>query len=331
MDQKASTTITVKEELQRLLPDRTAQVAWLALAVAFVWFYWGSLHYLFHSWYTQEDYQHGFFVPLVSLFLLWHRRGMIVDAPVNGSYWGLPFFVLWAIIRWVAIYYSFGTVSEWAMIPFFMGVAVLVGGWQWLLWSWPAIVFLFFMVPLPLPLRGLASMQLQALATKLSVYIIQTFGIPAVAEGNVIRLTEKPLEVARACSGLRMMMLFFAICIGATFVTKRPLWEKLLMVASAAPIAVASNVIRIVITAVVYELASYWPSVFNLETTGEIVHDWAGYAMMPIGLLLLWAEMSLISKLMLAPLDQPLVIGRTLSGTTGTVATTERVLRRRRG
>ncbi len=331
MDQKASTTATVKEELQRLLPDRSAQAAWLALAAAFVFFYWVSLRSLFLAWYGQEDYQHGFFVPLFSLFLLWYRREIILDSPACGSYWGLAFFALWAFIRWVAVYYNYGTVSEWAMIPLFMGIAVFVGGWQWLLWSWPAIVFLFFMIPLPIPLRGLASMQLQMVATKLSVYVIQTFGIPAVSEGNVIRLTEKPLEVARACSGLRMMMLFFAICIGAAFVAKRPLWEKLIMVASAAPIAVMANVIRIVITAVVYELASYWPSVINLETTGELVHDWAGYAMMPIGLLLLWGEMAILSKLMLAPVDQPLVIGRVLSGTNSTVATTERVLRRRRG
>ena len=330
MDKEALNNATLKEELQGLLPNRAAQVAWLVLAAAFVWFYWGSLRYLTGAWYGQEDYQHGFFVPLFSLFLLWHRRGMIVDSPARGSYWGLAFFVLWAAIRWAAVYYSFGTVSEWAMVPFFMGVAVFVGGWQWLLWSWPAIVFLLFMIPLPLPLRGVASVQLQTLATRLSVYVIQTFGIPAVYEGNVIRLTEKPLEVARACSGLRMMMLFFAICIGAAFVTQRPLWEKLVMVASAAPIAVISNVIRIIITAVVYEMAGYWPSVIDLETTGELVHDWAGYAMMPIGLLLLLGEMTLLSKLMLAPVDQPLVIGRVLSGT-GTAATTERVLRRRRG
>jgi exosortase len=156
--------------------------------------------------------------------------------------------------------------------------------------------------------QGVASEQLQALATKLSTYTIQTLGIAAISEGNVIQLTERPLEVARACSGLRMMMLFFALCIGAAFVVKRPLWEKLVMIASAAPIAVVSNVVRIVLTAVIYHLATFWPNWIDLDTAGEVIHEWAGYMMMPVGLLLLLAEMTLLSKLMLASTRSAIIV-----------------------
>jgi exosortase len=220
-------------------------------------------------------------------------------------------------------------VSELSMLPFFAGVAIVVGGWQGLRWAWPAVLFLFFMIPLPGAVQGVASQQLQAVATRLSVFVIQTLGIPAVAQGNVIQLTEQPLEVARACSGLRMMMLFFAICIGAAFISHRPLWERLIMIASAAPIAVMSNVARIVLTAVLYEIAGRWPSVINLETASETIHNWAGYLMMPFGLLLLLVEMSLLSKLLIAPTsDRSLAVGRVLAGD-GTGTTTQPVLRRR--
>jgi hypothetical protein len=121
------------------------------------------------------------------------------------------------------------------------------------------------------------------------------------------------------------------------------------MIASAAPIAVAANVARIVLTGVLYEIAGRWPNIIDLETAGETIHAWAGYLMMPIGLLMLLGEMSLLSKLMIDPTtDRLMVSSRTSTGATApatapvteaaqvanppkaTVATTARVLQRRR-
>jgi exosortase len=247
------------------------------------------------------------------MFLLWARRDKFPTSVDRGSAWGLVFFGLWALIRWVAIYFNYGTLPELSLVPFFAGVALFVGGWQGLRWAWPSVVFLFFMIPLPGVAQAMFSEQLQSLATRVSVFIIQTFGIPSVAQGNVIQLTGQPLEVAKACSGLRMMMLFFAICIGAAFLTKRPLWEKLVIIVSAAPIAVISNVARIVVTAVAFEVAMRWPSLINLETQSETIHNWAGYLMMPFGLLLLWLETALLSSLLIESADRPLVLGTMLA------------------
>jgi len=306
----ATTIRNFKDELRQFLPGPKVLMAWLVLAIVCVWFNWTSLRYLVRVWWTQEDYQHGFVVPLFALFLLWHRRGMIRPFTDKGSYWGLAFFALWAVMRWTAIYFNYGSLPEMSLLPFFAGVALFVGGRQGLRWSWPAILFLFFMIPLPGAVQNLASQQLQALATRMSVFMIQTFGIPAYAQGNVIQLSDRPLEVARACSGLRMMTLFFAICIGAAFVVRKPLWERIVMILSAPPIAVISNVARIVATATLCEIARHWPNLISAEAADKFMHDTAGLLMMPFGLLLLWFEMYLISKLLIAPpAAKPLVVG----------------------
>jgi exosortase len=321
---------SIQEELKRLLPEPTAQMAWLALGVVFLWFHWESFRNLWAAW-KQEDYGHGYFVVPFSLFLLWWRRDMILSHALKGSWWGLVFFGLWALMRWAAVYFNYLSVPEYAMLPFFAGVALLVGGWRALLWAWPAIFFLFFMIPLPGALQGLVSQQLQGLAARLSLIVIQTIGIPAVGQGHVLQLSDapEPLDVAQACSGLRMMMLFCAICIGAALIVRKPLWERLLIVASAAPIAVISNVIRIVLTGVVTEIARAWPSLITYENAMHYTHNWAGYLMMPIGLLLLLGEMWLLSKLLIPPPpDRPLMAGMVTGA--GTLGTTERVLRRRR-
>jgi exosortase len=146
------------------------------------------------------------------------------------------------------------------------------------------------MIPLPSALGGLLSGSLQTIATISSTFFLQTIGIPAVSMGNVIWLTEKPLGVAQACSGLRMLTSFFALATGVALVIDRSVWVRLVIVASAPAIAIIANILRISATACAYE--------FGDERIAEMIfHDLAGWLMMPIGLLLLWAEMFVISKI----------------------------------
>jgi exosortase len=316
MESKTTTKINYQEEIKRMLPAPSAQIAWIVLALVFCWTYWSSFWHLFGAWKTQEDYQHGFVVPIFAVVLLWLRRDMLQSkASSSGHLWGLPLIFLWALMRWTAVYFNYGSLPELSLLPFLAGVALFVGGWRGILWAWPAILFLIFMIPLPGSIQGIASGRLQSLATRISTYAIQTLGIPAVASGNIIQMTEEhQLNVAEACSGLRMMTLFFAICLGGAFVTRRPLWEKLVMIASAPFIALVSNAIRIILTGIFTQIGISWPNVLDLAKWHGTIHDWAGYLMMPIGLLLLLAEMTLLAKLMIEPSDRPLVAGRVMKG-----------------
>jgi len=172
------------------------------------------------------------------------------------------------------------------------------------------------MLPLPGPVSDKLSQPLQLLGTRVSVYVIQTLGIAASFKGNIIEMQGGDLEVARACSGLRMLVLFFAICVGVAFVIRRTWWEKIVIVVSAVPIAIIANVARLTVTAILYEMARRWPDVIDAHKAEEIIHDWSGYLiMMPLAMLLLWVELTLLSKLFLEPAAKgPLSLGRTLAG-----------------
>jgi exosortase len=330
---------TVREELQRLLPKPPVMAAWFAVAVAFVVFYSGlldllftgssswktsSIEYLLRKWWTEDDYQHGFVVPIFAVVLLWLRRDMIVPFAGRWSWWGLPVLALWAAVYWVSVYFNYGSLPEYSMLVFLAGATIFAGGWQGLRWAWPSIVFLIFMIPLPGFVQGRLSFELQGVATRWSEYVIQTLGIPAMRQGHVILVGKaaKPLDVALACSGLRMMMLFFAMCVGAAFVVRKPLWEKLVIIASAVPIAIVANVARIVLTAILTNS----PAVVNflmkavgwlvtVKDPDDFIHQCVGiFLMMPLGLLLLWGEVALLSKLLLAPLpERPLMVGKLLA------------------
>jgi exosortase len=75
-------------------------------------------------------------------------------------------------------------------------------------------------------------------------------------EGNVIHFSGKSLEVAQACSGLRLLMGFVALGIAIAYLSKKPLWHKLVLVASTLPIAVLANAARVTGTGVLSQCVS---------------------------------------------------------------------------
>ena len=299
-------------------------MAWLVLTAAFVWFYWSSINKLGRVWWTQEDYQHGFVVPIFAVVLLWLRREMIVPFAGRGSWWGLAFFALWALMRWAAVYFNFESLPEMSMVPFFAGVALFVGGWQGFRWAWPAVLFLVFMIPLPGAVQGMARLQMQTLATKLSVFVIQTLGIPAVPEGVVIQLDG---QAPAGGGGVQRIADDVAVLRGLrrggvhhpqAFVGKALHHRQ----RRADRHCLQRNQNRVDGGALRDRPAMAFgdrtsPATAEAE---KLVHDTAGLLMPIVGLLLLWVEMALLSKLLIAPLpERPLVVGRLAAeGTIGT-------------
>jgi exosortase len=232
--------------------------------------------------------------------------------PARGTWWGLALVGVAVVLRWASVYFSIALLDPYSLVPLAVGLTLLVGGWRALLWAGPSLEFLVFMFPLPGQIQDHARYPLQYAATAMSVFLLQTcgFAIPDPAGSNVIQLPGGPLQVAQACSGLRMLMLFCAICYGAAFVMKRPVWQRIVVLFSIAPIAILSNVMRITSTGVIQE-------VFGLSSeTTYTVHEYAGLVMMPLALLLLWGEVTLLGKLFLEPEDEgPLALGHVLGGT----------------
>ncbi|MGQ0633576.1 MAG: exosortase/archaeosortase family protein [Planctomycetaceae bacterium] len=276
----------------------------LALAAVLLWSYWDTLAVLVRRWSTEADYSHGFLVPVFSVVLLWHRRAMLAGGwPQSGSWWGLAFLALAGLMRWAAAYLFYPLLDAPSLLPCLAGVVLLLGGWKALHWSWPAIAYLIFMIPLPASIAETLSSPLQRIATESSTWILQTLGVPAIARGNVIWLATGKIGVVEACSGLRMLMLFAAITVGASFLIERPLWEKIFVALSALVIGLITNIIRITVTAILHEYVGQ-------DLAQRVFHDLAGWLMMPVATLLLFIELQLLSKLLIVPVRSDPVLVR---------------------
>jgi exosortase len=131
----------------------------------------------------------------------------------------------------------------------------------------------------------------------MSTYTLQTLGCPASAEGNIILIDDIPLGVEEACSGLGMLMTFFALATALAMIVNAPLHDRLILIASAIPIAILANVVRISATGVAFHLAGK-----DSQLAQAIYHNLAGWLMMPLALLMLWLELKFLANVLV---EQP--------------------------
>ncbi len=278
-------------------PGRRFAVALAAAALAaglaaVLWAFWTTLGEAAERWAHDPQYSHGYLVPGFAVLLLWLRRRHLDTSALVPSWWGVPVLLTGVAARLAGTWFSLDWLESVALLPCVAGVCLTAGGRAGWRWAWPSVLFLFFMIPLPHRVAVAAAGPLQRLATVASCYALQTLGLPAVAEGNVILLNDAQIGIVEACSGLRMLVVFFALSSGVALVIRRPLWERLTVVGSAVPIALFSNLVRITATGVLHETA-------GSEFANNFFHDVGGWLMMPFALVLLGIELKVLARLLI--------------------------------
>jgi exosortase len=198
---------------------------------------------------------------------------------------------LGAVCHLVGGYFLFAWFEGMAALPYLAGVCLCLAGGPALKWAWPSIAFMIFMVPLPWRVEGALGAPLQRVATEASTYTLHAFGFMAHADGNVIQLNEARIGVVEACSGLSMLITFIALSTAAAMIVERPLLDRIVLVISAAPVAVLANIARIVATGILHDS-------FGRRVADQFYHDLAGWLMIPFALLLYWFEIWLLSQLL---------------------------------
>jgi exosortase len=161
-------------------------------------------------------------------------------------------------------------------------VVLFLGGWVLIKYTWLPIAFLVFAVPLPNRYYVSLTMPMRQLASKVAAALLNLVNqMEATASGVVIDVIykgqrlEPPLNVAEACSGMRLLMAFLALGVAMAYLHYRPVWQRLVLLASTIPIAVFCNIIRVTVTGFIYIL-------IHPKYAQGIYHDILGMAMLPL-------------------------------------------------
>jgi exosortase len=261
-----------------------------AIAAATLWSFWPTLVSLSRAWLHDPQYSHGLLVPAFSAALLWLRRDRFPARVIPAPMPGIALLAFGCGCRLFSGYMFVVWLESACLIPCLLGLILAFGGWAALRWSAAPVLFLLFMVPMPYRTTIWLGFPLQQLATTASTYVLQTLGQPAIAEGNTILIRDFQLSIVKACSGLSMLVTFITFSTAVCLVVKKPFSDKLLILLSAIPIALAVNIIRIVVTGVMFLHVSN-------QAAAAVFHDAAGWIMMPLALGFLALEVWVLKHL----------------------------------
>ncbi len=250
-----------------------------------------TLRALVRRWVEEPQNSHGFVVPVLALIVWGVRRRRAPVVEDQPSRWGLAVLAAAALLRLAGAFFYVPWFDGLSLLPTLLGFCLLAGGWPLFRQAAPAVGLLVFMLPFPFQLEGLLSAPLQHLATATSTYVLQTCGLPAVSEGNIICIDDMKIGVLEACNGLGMLSAFFAISAAVALLLRRPLPDRVAIFLSAIPVGVLMNLARITATGLVYGAAGN-------QAAQAFFHDLAGWLMMPFALLALWLELVLLDRLL---------------------------------
>lgn len=258
-------------------PRASSQISLVSLGLllaASAWAYWPTLVDLADTWDREPDYSHGWLVLPLFVFFLYLRRD-IYPAVIRPAWYGLLVIAASIALRFIGGWYYFSPMDGWSIVVWFAGVALCLGGRPLLRWSIAPILFLMFMVPLPFRVETMVSQPLQKIAAQLSAFILRCMNQAAFAEETTLIVGNKVLEVEQSCSGLRIFVGIFALACGYLIAFRRELWESVLLIVSAVPVALLANASRIVLTAILFQHLSE-------ESAYKFSHDVAGWLMIPL-------------------------------------------------
>src|SRR5262249_18447038 len=139
---------------------------------------------------------------------------------------------------------------------------------------------------------------LQLIAADWAVQVLYLLNIPALREGNIIHLPETQLFVADACSGIRSLMALITLGIVFAYYFRRSWIQRIVLVASAIPIAIVVNAFRVAATGIL----TYR---FGQKAAEGLIHELQGMITFGGAFLLLLAEAWLLGRIWPDPPRRP--------------------------
>jgi exosortase len=276
------------------MDSRSRLGAWIALAIialALFWTYAHTIGDLIKEWEGNPNYSVGMIVPFAAVYLLWADRDRLRRVSIRPAWGGLVILLVAQLVRLAGLAALYESAERYSILLTIFGLVVLVGGWDLFYQVKWILMLLILMIPFPGSIHNLISSPLQDLSTNGAVATLELMGISVEQEGHQMVLNGRvSLGVAEACSGLRMLTAFIFVSSMLAYVIRRPMWQKIMIVLSAVPIAILANLIRLVATALLYAWVSD-------EMGKRFFHDFAGWTMMPLAIALLALELWVLSLL----------------------------------
>ena len=242
----------------------------VAVAALVVLVYHQTFLTLWRTWNTSPNYSHGFLIPPVVIFLLWRERRGFMEARERGSAFGLVLIALALLGHVVSIRAGVFMTQGYSFVLLLFGLSLFCSGGRATRTVWFPLGYLVFMLPMPPFLMNVVSFRLKIFAARTGSAIAVKLGIPLARSGMTIHIPAGSLRIADPCSGLRSLIALVALGALFAYLTEGKSWKRLVLFASAVPLAVLANIVRI---AVLCAVANVW----GIDAALGFFHDFSGF------------------------------------------------------
>ncbi len=164
------------------------------------------------------------------------------------------------------------------MVITLFGVVLMLNGWKAMKIAWFPVAFLVCAIPWPGLVYSWVAEPLSHMAAHFAVDVLKLTGVDGQWAGSKIIIFGQPgqpprvLNVEEACAGMKSLMTFIAVSGAVAFLPPRPLWQRIIIVVSAVPIAIFCNMMRISVTGLLdHYVSTKWSDSFAHQFVGIIM------------------------------------------------------------
>jgi len=256
------------------------------LLVAFI----PTLKTMFERWVAPESYYgHGFLIPIVSLFVIWQRRDILKKTRISSEMAGLWIIAAALFVNVICAALKVYFVSGFSFVFVLYGLVLFFFGREMARNLIFPIFFLLAMVPLPLVVVGNLTVKLKLFAAQCATFLLNRIGFPSRLDGSTILMPASFTIVEAPCSGLRSLISLLTLGLLFAYAMKGSYGRKGLLLLSSVPIAMATNVCRIAILAIVNDL-------YGEKVAMGWFHDFSGFLVFALAFILLLAVSNLLQR-----------------------------------
>jgi exosortase len=275
-----------------------ARSPWL-VAVGLVVLFAPTVSWLWERWtFSVWHNAHGLLLVPVVAYFVYEELKALRHRPISSTPWG--FAILLPALALHALDAGMNTqlLAAVALVLALPGLSLLFLGVE----RTKAIAFPLFLLvlalPIPLSFTETIHLQLRHFATAATAAIVPYFGIPVFVEGTTLHMAVGALQVADACSGFSTLHAAIAVSLLTAYMTPS-VPRRALVLLAAAPIAIASNVLRITLLVVMV----VWRGPEVLET---FIHPLSGMMTFALSLpIIFWLGGNEQRRLEPAPVAPP--------------------------
>ena len=225
------------------------------ILVSFGWIFWDFLHRQFRfAIEKQADWGHTLVIPFIAGYFVWICRGRLLAHPFKRAWSGLVLMLIGLTVYMVCTLgptaWHHHNLMGMGVGMTFTGIVLFIFGWQAMRYLIFPLVFMFaFGQTISDRLMEVVTFKLQDIASIGSYYGLSFMGFDVTRAGNTLEIlynnVSHPLNIAEACSGMRMLMAFLALGVAIAYTSLPYLWQRTILVLCAVPTAVFVNILRV--------------------------------------------------------------------------------------